>query len=88
MIELSRNAVALIALVCGAWLCLGMAMTIRAARRGREAAAGREGALRAEALLGSGPAMPLLVLADGRIKGGNRLSAALTRPVIGARMVA
>ena len=77
MIELSRNAVALIALVCGAWLCLGMAMTIRAARRGREAAAGREGALRAEALLGSGPAMPLLVLADGRIEGGHRLSAAL-----------
>lgn len=80
MIELSRNAVALIALFCGAWLCLGAWATISALRRGRTAAAGREGAARAEALLLTGPGIPLLVHRDGSIEGAQRLAGILGLP--------
>ena len=77
MIELSRNAVALIALVCGAWLCVGAWATIGALRRGRRAAATRQGAVRADVLLASGPAVPLIVYRDGRTEGGERLADSL-----------
>ena len=77
MIELPRTAVALIALVSGAWLCLGVWTTIRALGRGRRAAAAQEGAERAEALLASGPAIPLIVYRDGTIQGGTRLAGSL-----------
>ncbi|PWG03637.1 sensor histidine kinase [Sphingosinicella humi] len=77
MIELSRTAVALIALVSGAWLCLGAWTTIRASKRGRRAAAAQEGAERAEALLASGPAIPLIVYRDGTIQGGAALAGSL-----------
>jgi signal transduction histidine kinase len=69
--------VAILALVAGAWLAFAVWASRRAWARARaaEALVGDHGRL--EALLDAGPAMPLLVAADGAIGGSARLAGAL-----------
>ena len=69
--------VAILALVAGAWLAFAVWASRRAWGRARDAEAviGDHGRL--EALLDAGPAMPLLVAADGAIGGSARLAGAL-----------
>lgn len=80
MIELSRNAAVLLALVCGLWLALGLWLTLRGLRRGRSAGLAYDGAVRAQALLGTGPGIPVVVLGDGRLEADDRLAALLGLP--------
>jgi PAS domain S-box-containing protein len=74
---LSPLTAALIALAAGAWLAAAIWAGIRGARR--EAAARRliDDNVRLAALLQAGPAMPLMVGADGAISGPDRLAGAL-----------
>jgi signal transduction histidine kinase len=71
---------ATIALLCGAWLALAAWAVIGGVRRGREGRAGAERAQKLEALLGAGPAVPLLVHDDGSAQGGERLAGLLGLP--------
>jgi signal transduction histidine kinase len=77
MIEVSRTGLALLALVCGVWLCLAAWALLHGLRRARDAGGGRRSAGRAEALIESGPAVPLLVARDGRLEGSARAPAML-----------
>jgi signal transduction histidine kinase len=74
MLTLTPNAAALVALFCGAWLAAALWATLVGARRSRLAFTGQAEADRARALLAASPAMPLLVLRDGRIDGPPRLA--------------
>src|SRR4051812_28283848 len=72
MPTLTPTAAALIALVCGGWLAAALWATLRGLSRSR-AASGRIGeGVRAEALLGAAPALPLLVSREGRLQGPDR----------------
>ncbi|HEX8224253.1 MAG TPA: histidine kinase, partial [Allosphingosinicella sp.] len=68
---------ALIALVCGLWLAIGLWATLRASRHTRGARQIEVDALRSRALLEAGPAMPLLIHADGSLEAPQRLAHAL-----------
>ncbi|HYJ30660.1 MAG TPA: PAS-domain containing protein [Allosphingosinicella sp.] len=85
MIELSRTELALLALVCGAWLCLAGFAMLHGLRRARAAGGERRSAGRAEALLEGGPAVPLLVARDGRLEGSVRLASLLGIETVPAR---
>jgi len=85
MIELSRTELALLALVCGAWLCLAGWAVIAGLRRAGAAGGERRSAGRAEALLESGPAVPLLIARDGRLEASARLPALLGIGALPAR---
>ncbi|MGQ0590986.1 MAG: PAS-domain containing protein [Sphingosinicella sp.] len=74
MIELSRTALILIALVAGGWLALALWATLRGRRLAAEAAAVLGASDRFEALLNAAPALPLLVNGDGSLEGGERLA--------------
>jgi signal transduction histidine kinase len=76
-LEISRQALALIALVCGAWLALGVWATLRGARRSNSAHGLEADALRSRSLIEASPAMPLLVHADGSVEAPQRLGQAL-----------
>jgi len=77
LIELSRTAAALIALVCGGWLAVALWATLRGAGRSRTAAAQLAALEGNEALLAASPALPLIVERDGRILGPERLAFSL-----------
>jgi signal transduction histidine kinase len=74
MLTLSPATLALLALVAGGWLAAALWATLAGARRSRIALTGQAEADRARALLAASPAMPLLVLRDGRIDGPARLA--------------
>ncbi|HEX8534449.1 MAG TPA: ATP-binding protein [Allosphingosinicella sp.] len=77
MIELSRTALAALALFLGCWLALGLWATLRASRRSSSARAGELEGLRSRALVEASPAMPLLVFADGSVETSKRLEQTL-----------
>ena len=79
---------AIVALAAGAWLAVAVWAAMRAARR--EAAARRviDDHGRLAALLQAGPAMPLLVAADGTISGPDRLAGALGLAALPPRWLA
>jgi signal transduction histidine kinase len=85
MIELSRSEVVLLALVCGAWLCLAAWAVLSGLQRARAARIEGRSAGRAEALLESGPAVPLLIARDGRLEASARLPALLGIEALPAR---
>lgn len=74
---LSPTAAALIALVAGVWLAVALWAVLRARGQSAAASAVLEENRRLAALLGAGAAMPLLIDAEGRIEGPDRLAAAL-----------
>ena len=80
MIELSRAELAVVALVCGAWLCAAVWAVLHGTRRAREARADRAAAAGAQALVEAGPAMALVVAPDGGVEGSLRLAGALGLP--------
>ena len=76
-VEISRTALASVALLSGLWLALALWLVVRGAR---QSAAGRvaiEGQTRCSALLDSGPAIALIVLPDRSIEAGQRLTGLL-----------
>jgi len=68
---------AILALAAGAWLAVALWAGLRATRRERAARAIIGDNVRLAALLQAGPAMPLVVAADGTISGPDRLAGAL-----------
>src|SRR4051794_38980211 len=88
MVTLAPIAAALLALLAGAWLAAAIWASLRATRR--EAAAGEvaEANVRLAALLEAGPAMPLIVAADGAISGPDRLAGALGLDALPPRWLA
>lgn len=77
MIAIPTLAAAALALVAGAWLAVALWATLRARARTAAAGAVLDENRRLGALLGAGAAVPLLVDADGRLEGPDRLAAAL-----------
>jgi hypothetical protein len=77
---------ATIALLCGAWLALAAWAVIGGVRRGREGRAGAERAQKLDALLGAGPAVPLLVHDDGSRKAASGWPASSACPTCQARL--
>src|SRR5688572_23034344 len=75
----------LIALLAGAWLAAAAWATWRGRRLAAAAAAVLDENARLAALIGSGPAMPLLVGRDGRLQGDERLATALGLGVLPER---
>ena len=73
MIELSRTELILLALVCGAWLCLAGFALMYGLRRARGEGDRRVSA-QAEALLEQAPAAAMLVARDGSLDGSARLA--------------
>jgi signal transduction histidine kinase len=72
MLTLSPTAVALLALICGAWLAAAVWAILRADGR-RAAASGQlSGNARAEALLAAAPSLFIMVERDGRLEGSDR----------------
>ncbi len=74
MIELSGTSAILAALVAGAWLALALFMTISARSLARRSAAVLGETERLRALIGAGPALPMLVWPDGRIEVADTLA--------------
>src|SRR5688572_6734277 len=73
MIELSRNAVALLALVCGVWLAVATWLSVGAWRRS-ETLRARQAALELTGtILNASPALPMLVRPDGRVESSELL---------------
>src|SRR5436309_12580189 len=85
---LAPVAAVLLALFAGAWLAAATWASLRAARREAAARAVVEDNQRLAALLEAGPAMPLLVDADGAISGPERLAGALGLDALPARWLA
>src|SRR5512139_3305460 len=73
MIELSRGAVALIALLCGGWLVLAAWLSLAALGRLRMARISLAERDRAEAFLSASPALPMLVGRSTRVEGPETL---------------
>jgi signal transduction histidine kinase len=79
---------ALVALAAGAWLAVAIWAAVRAGRREAAARAVIDDNLRYAALLQAGPAMPLVVGADGAIAGSDRLAGALGLDALPGRWLA
>jgi signal transduction histidine kinase len=79
---------ATVALAAGAWLAVALWAGIRAARRESAARAVTDDNVRLAALLQAGPAMPLVVAADGTIGGPDRLAGALGLDALPSRWLA
>jgi signal transduction histidine kinase len=73
MIELSRQAAVLLALICGVWLVLATWLSIAALNRARALRARQEGLERALMLLDAGPALPLVIGANGVVESRGHL---------------
>ena len=73
MIELSRQAAVLLALICGVWLVLATWLSIAALNRARALRARHEGLERALMLLDAGPALPLVIGANGVVESRGHL---------------
>ena len=82
MILLSPVGVALLAIVCGAWLALAVWATVRGLGRSREAEGAAQAAAHDMALLGASPAMPLIVYPGGRLEGPERLALLIGRSAL------
>ena len=76
-IQLSGLALAVLALVAGAWLAVALWATLRGRRLSAEASSSVAGRARLETLLDSSPAMPLVVGPDGALEGSQRLAGVL-----------
>ncbi len=76
-VEMSRTALAAIALVSGLWLALALWLTLRGFRAGAAAQTALVDRGRSEALLDAGPAVPLVAYEDGSVEAGQRLSGLL-----------
>ncbi|MEA3044324.1 MAG: hypothetical protein QOH47_2162 [Sphingomonadales bacterium] len=79
---------AIVALAAGIWLAVALWAAIRAARRESAARAVIDDNVRLAALLQAGPAMPLVVAADGTISGPDRLAGALGLAALPPRWLA
>ncbi|MBX3561828.1 MAG: PAS-domain containing protein [Sphingomonas sp.] len=82
MIALSTLTAIAIAIGTGAWLALALWATLRARTRAARAEAVLADNRRLAALLGAGAALPLLIDADGRLDGSDRLAGALGLDVL------
>ncbi|HEX2764780.1 MAG TPA: ATP-binding protein [Allosphingosinicella sp.] len=82
MILLTPVGLAALAIVCGAWLVLGVWATLRGLRVSLRARAAQEGAAHDMALLGVSPALPLIVYPGGRLEGPERLALLLGRSAL------
>ncbi len=85
MIELPLIFVLLLALIAGGWLAFVLWSALASRRLAAAAAAVLDDNVRLSALLEAGPAMPLLIRADGRISGPARLAGALGLDVLPER---
>ena len=88
LLTLAPLTAALLALLAGAWLAVAAWTSLRAARREAAAREVVEDNVRLAALLEAGPAMPLLVDADGTISGPERLAGALGLDALPPRWLA
>ena len=77
MLTLSPTAVALIALVCGAWLALAVWATMRAVSLGKEARRQLQASARSLALLGSQIGISAVAARDGALEADDRLAGLL-----------
>ena len=77
MLTLTSTQAALLALISGGWLAVALWLSLRGARRSGAARLQGAGAARAEALLGSSPAVPAIALADGSLESSARLAGLL-----------
>lgn len=77
MLTLGPAAGFLVAALLGAWLAAAVWAVLAGRRRAAEGEAALAEARRLGALLAAGPAMPLVIAADGRIEGPERLAGAL-----------
>ncbi len=76
-VEISREALAVIALVAGLWLALALWLSLRGLRGASASRAAMAERDRIEALIAAGPAMPLIAYRDGRLEASQRLPDAL-----------
>ena len=74
---MNPTALLAIGIFCGCWLAVALWATLRGRRTALLAATRRRDLARMTALLGSGPAVPLVVRRDGSLEGGERLAALL-----------
>jgi signal transduction histidine kinase len=79
-VEISRTALAIIALVSGLWLALALWLVVRGARRSAAGAAASAGRQMYQALLDAGPLVPAVVHEDQGIEAGQRLADMLGLP--------
>lgn len=78
--ELGPAALALLGLLLAAWTAGAVWLALNAQKRARQAKAARLSARRLNRLVDNAPAIPLLVKADGRLEGPDRLAAWLGLP--------
>ncbi len=76
-VEISRTALASVALLSGLWLALALWFVLRGARQSAAGRAAIDGQARCKALLDSGPATALIVHPDRSIEAGQRLAGLL-----------
>jgi signal transduction histidine kinase len=88
VVRLAPIAAVLLALLAGAWLAAAVWASLRAARREAAAREVVEDNVRLAALLEAGPAMPLVVAADGTISGPAQLAGALGLEALPPRWLA
>ena len=79
------NPLILVALLAGAWLAVSLWATWRGRRLAVAAREVLDDHARLEALLGAGPATPLLIARDGTLHGQDRLAGALGLEILPAR---
>lgn len=72
--ELSATALALIGLLLAAWTAAAAWVMIAAGTKAKQAEQSRKAARRMARMIDEAPAIPLLVRADGRIEGSDRLA--------------
>jgi signal transduction histidine kinase len=87
MIQVSAPALALIALVAGAWLALAFWWTVRARHAATVATGLVDERRRLAALIDAGPAIPLVVAPDGTIAGSDRLAGAFGLEAMPSRWI-
>ncbi|CAA9526362.1 MAG: FIG056333: sensor [uncultured Sphingosinicella sp.] len=73
-LEISRNALVLIALVCGLWLAISLWALIAGFRQSRDGRGREREAREAEALLAAAPIAHAIVFDDHRLASGQRLA--------------
>ncbi|SMF76156.1 sensor histidine kinase [Allosphingosinicella indica] len=73
-VEISRQALGIIALVAGVWLAIALFLSLAGARRLRSGSAVADEGRRARALLDAGPAIPVIVAPGGEIEADARLA--------------
>jgi signal transduction histidine kinase len=79
-VELTKTALATLALVSGLWLALALWLALRGARRSRAGEAAVASRARLHALIDAGPAVPLIVREEAVIEAGARLAGLLGLP--------